>query len=342
MGETLLKKEHVFSAYISKVNDAPMTIIRKGLDFINWKRFVKKDSTIFIKPNLTYPRYKKGVTTNPEILRCLLKIIKDRCDRIILGESDGGNRSFTAEESFKGHNLYRIAKEIGVELVNLSKLPSKFVESKIQLKRVKVQLPKMLLDDVDCLISVPVLKVHVMTGVTLGLKNLWGCHPDTMRCLQHQNLDRKLALIAKILEPRIIVTDGSFALNGHGPIWGTTVKTNLILLSDNIVVSDALGAKLMGIHLKNASHILMAEKEGLGTTNMDEIRINTDWNQYVMQFYIKKTLIDRLSRLLFCRDKIAELVFDSPITPGLYKLIDLIRTDEEKIAVNNMNKFYGA
>lgn len=42
-------------------------------------------------------------------------------------------------------------------------------------KRVKVQLPKLLLEEIDCLISVPVLKVHVMTTVTLSTKNLWGC-----------------------------------------------------------------------------------------------------------------------------------------------------------------------
>jgi uncharacterized protein (DUF362 family) len=30
-------------------------------------------------------------------------------------------------------------------------------------KRVKVQLPNLLLDGIDCFISVPVLKVHVMT-----------------------------------------------------------------------------------------------------------------------------------------------------------------------------------
>ena len=50
-------------------------------------------------------------------------------------------------------------------------------------KKVKVQLPNLLLEEIDCFISVPVLKVHVMTGVTLSIKNLWECHPDTMRGL---------------------------------------------------------------------------------------------------------------------------------------------------------------
>ena len=64
-----------------------------------------------------------------------------------------------------------------------------------EMKRVKVQLPKFLLEEIDCFISVPVLKVHVMTEVTLSIKNLWGCYPDTMRCLHHQNFNYKLHLL---------------------------------------------------------------------------------------------------------------------------------------------------
>ena len=47
-----------------------------------------------------------------------------------------------------------ICKEIGVELVNLSKLPSQKVKDNINGKQVEVELPQLLLDDVDCFISV--------------------------------------------------------------------------------------------------------------------------------------------------------------------------------------------
>ena len=107
--------------------------------------------------------------------------------------------------------MYKICRNLGVELVNLSKLPARFIESKIQGKTVKVQLPKLLLNDVDCFISVPTLKVHVMTQVSLGM-NLWGCYPDTMRGLCHQNLAYKL-LLARLLDPKITI------INGHSTVW---------------------------------------------------------------------------------------------------------------------------
>ncbi len=68
------------------------------------------------------------------MLNNLLEIIKDRANKVILGKSDGGNHSFSDDEAFKGHNMYGICRETGVDFtkVNLSKRSSVFVEDKIQ------------------------------------------------------------------------------------------------------------------------------------------------------------------------------------------------------------------
>ena len=337
-----MRANNTYSAYIDKVDGELESNLLRGLKFINWKEYVKKDSVVFVKPNFTFPNYKEGVTTNPELLKCLLGIIKNRSNNIILGESNGGNHSFKAEEAFRCHQMYEVCKESGVELVNLSNLSSKFVKSEIQSKKVKVQLPKILLEKVDCFISVPVLKVHVMTGVSLSIKNLWGCYPDTMRCLHHQNLDRNLALMAKLLNPKIAVIDGLYALDGHGPMFGDPLKMDLILTSNNVVVADTLGAMIMGVPLQKAKHIMTAEKEGIGTTNLKNVRINTDWKQYGRKFQIRKTLLDRASSLLFHSDILAKLVIASPFTPLVYKIAGTLRSPEERAIVSRLNarKYY--
>lgn len=329
----------MYAAYITEVNNLKDDLI-ESLGFINWKREIKKDPTVFVKPNFTFPQYKEGITTNPELLKNLLELLKNRADNVILGESDGGNHSFSADRAFEGHDMYKICRETGVDLVNLSKLPSRFIVDKIQGKNVKVQLPNLLLDEVDCFISVPVLKVHVMTGVTLSIKNLWGCYPDTMRCLCHQNLDYKLALITKLLDPKMVVIDGIHALDGHGPRYGDAKKLNLILAANNPVVADALIAEIMGIPLENAKHISIAERDGLGTANSREVKINDGWEQFKRQFQIRRTLIDCVSWLLFNSDALAKLVIRSPFTPLIYKMAGLLRTLEEKEVANQINRGY--
>jgi len=328
-----------YSAYVSKVTNLKDDLLR-GLEFINWREKVKKDSRVFIKPNFTFPYYKEGITTNPELLKNLLEIIKDRADKVIVGESDGGNHSFSADDAFKGHEMHKICKETGVDLVNLSKLPSIFVEDKIQGKKVKVQLPKLLLEEVDCFISVPVLKVHVMTKVSLSIKNLWGCYPDTMRCLHHKHLSYKLALITKLLNPKIVIIDGTYALDSHGPMFGNAKKMDLVLASNNPVVADSLGASIMGIPLNSVHHIVISEKEELGTTNLKEVRMNDDWKKFKMQFYINKTLIDRISVLLFNSETLAKIVMDSQSTPLIYKIAGFLRNSEEKKLANEIRRYY--
>ena len=331
-------RELMYSAYVTAIDDLKKDIT-KSLDFIRWKNQVKKDSVVFVKPNFTYPFYKEGVTTSPELMINFLEILKDRSDTIIVGESDGGKHSFSADDSFKGHRMYDICRETGVELVNLSTLPSKFVEDEIQGRRVKVQLPKLLLEKIDCFISVPVLKVHVMTTVTLSMKNLWGCYPDTMRCLHHEHLSYKLALMTKLLNPKVILIDGTYSLTGHGPMYGEAKKTNLIISSNNPVVSDSLGATVMGVPLKKIEHILVAEKEGLGTTNLTAININDDWNKFKMEFYLKKTLLDRLSVLPFKSGILAKIITDSPCTPIIDQIARFLRTNEEQDVVNDLRRY---
>lgn len=65
----------MYSACVTEVNENLKRSLIKSLEFIEWKKRVKKDSTVFIKPNFTFPYYKEGITTNSELLKNLLKII---------------------------------------------------------------------------------------------------------------------------------------------------------------------------------------------------------------------------------------------------------------------------
>lgn len=319
----------MYLACVSEIGDSLEDNLLQALESVRWREYVKPRSTVFVKPNFTFPYYNPGVTTNPELLRSLLGILRSRTDSVILGESDGGNRSWKAETAFRDHHMHEICKETGTKLLDLSTVPRTLVQAEIQSKRVKVELPTMLLEEVDCFISVPVLKVHAMTGISLSIKNLWGCYPDTMRCLYHQHLEHRLTLIAKVLNPQIVVIDGTYGLNRHGPMFGDPVPMDLIVTSNNPVVADALGAAIMGMPIARIKHVMMAEGEGLGTTDLEKVQISGDWERHRRQFYVRKTLMDRLSRAPFDSELIARICFASPLTTAVYKVVELLRSSEE-------------
>ena len=333
-----IQQDRKYRAYIGDIGEDPGSNLQKGLEFMHWDRYIDRHTRVFVKPNFTFPYYREGVTTTPELLRHLLKILTSKAGKVTLGESDGGNNSFKVEDAFKGHNMYQISEETGVELVNLSNLPSEKIESKVAGKKIKVNLPRILLEETDCFISVPALKVHVITTVSLSLKNSWGCIPDTMRCLQHQNLDYKLALIAQILKPKIVVIDGTYALNKHGPMFGDPVKANLVLLADNSLLADSMGATVMGFSPRDLKHLAVAEQAGIGSLDLMDAEINRDWRPYQRHFEVRKTMIDRLSSILFYSDALAKLVIDSPITPAIYKVAGMLRSPEEKDVAGQMTK----
>lgn len=335
MGINPGKKHH---AYIAKIDSDLEGILKAGLEFIQWDKLVTAKSTVFVKPNFTFPQYCEGVTTSPVLLKHLLKLLRSRANRVIVGESDGGNNSFAAEDGFKGHGMDKVCRELEVEMVNLSRVPSEVVEGEVLGKKVSVPLPRLLLEEIDCFITVPVLKVHAMTGVTLSLKNSWGCVPDSMRGMHHQNLSRKLALIARLLKPKIVVIDGTYALNKHGPMFGEPVKTNLVAVVDNTVAADALGTRLMGFAPERINHIAVADEAGLGSTRLEDLELNQDWRKFRRQFSLERTFIDRISALHFNNDLLAKLIFQSPLTSVIYKVVPLMRTAKEKEVVRQMGK----
>lgn len=330
------RQRHGNRAFVDEIGSDLEATLRRGLEFIRWDEHVTSSTHVFVKPNFTFPHYVPGVTTSPDFLRHLLGILKSRAGKVTVGESNGGNHSFSADDAFRGHNMFEICRETGVDLVNLSTLPSEIIESQVLGKKIKVQLPRILLEEVDCFVSAPVLKVHVITTVSLSIKNSWGCVPDTMRGLTHQNLSYKLALIARLLKPKIVVVDGTYGLNKHGPMFGEPVPMNLVLTANNTLLADALGASVMGFSPRRLNHLVVAEKDGLGSLDLSDADINKDWSPYRQHFEVRKTMIDRLSSLLFHSDALARLVMDSPLTPAIYKVARVLRSSKEREVASEM------
>lgn len=306
--------------------------IQKGLEFIQVNEIIDENSVIFIKPNLTDFVHKPGITTTPQMIKSVIEAFSPRVKKVYVGESDGGNYSYSADTSLTNHGAFDVAKRFpNVEVVNLSKLPRTRVTEMVCGKRVWVDLPDLLLNDIDCLVSVPVFKTHAMTHGTFSIKNLWGCYPDPMRVLYHKNLDYKLALISKLTKNNIQIIDGFWALDGHGPMEGTPIRTNKILVSNNPVSADAAAAYLMSLDKSKIGHLEMSEQFGLGTSDVNEIQFNKEIsNEKLQKFKPYKVNLDYFSVLLFKSVILSKLVLASPLTPLIYSVVNLTRPSKRK------------
>ena len=306
--------------YLQQIGDRLQDQIREGLEFINWREIIFPDSIVFIKPNLTWPEIRPGVTTSKEFVEALLAVVCERTTHVHIGESNGG--TFPAEAAFTAHGLPEICHRYNAELINLSKKPVVTVTDTIAGRSISIEASRFLIHDVDVFITLPVLKTHVVTRVSLGLKNQWGCIPSPMRLLYHHILDWGIAALNKAYRPQISILDGTYALDRHGPLKGDAIPTGWMALSDNVVALDAFGCHLLGVEASSVRHILFSAMAGMGTLDLDEIELNQPLPLSFIKSRIEPDIFDLISIYLYRSRLLSKLAFDSPFTKIIYKIIN--------------------
>jgi uncharacterized protein (DUF362 family) len=115
-----MTKPGTSKVYISDIDEnGALQEIQNGLEFIQFRSIVDSNASVFIKPNLTDRSHNPGITTTPLMIRTVVKAVAPLVRKVIIGESDGGNYSFTADDSLQNHQVYDIAEEYeNVDVVN--------------------------------------------------------------------------------------------------------------------------------------------------------------------------------------------------------------------------------
>jgi uncharacterized protein (DUF362 family) len=294
--------------------------LRTAFEYIGLLEVLGGSTKVFVKPNFTFPRPVPGVTTSHELLEDTLKLLSESGAEVFVGESNGGYGSFTAEEAFAGQGLFDMCKRTGAQPLDLSKAELDEYSGVVGGKEVSVRLARLLVKEVDFTISVPVLKVHAMTTVSLSMKNLWGCYPTDLRLLEHKELDRKLALISRLIKARFGIVDATYGLDKHGPMEGEARFLGKFIASNDLVALDTTCALMMGFNPSEILHLRNLTRYAERLQN-PSITANTNLAGYNWGFTIGRNFIDSLSFACFHSDAIAKIVFDSPLTRPIYALL---------------------
>jgi len=247
-------------AYITKVYSL-REALKRGLETIQYKEIIKRDSVICIKVNLCDVFPKRGVITPPDIVYEVVSFLRDRVAQAYVVESDG--LLYSADEAAKKSGILDAVKRAGAIFINLSKDEKVRVKFKDTMYVRKLAMPKTLLRS-EVFITMPVPKTHEITTYTGALKNQFGCYPQRNRVLLHPHLDEAIVDINKILKPQIAIMDARVGIEGNGPTRGFPVKLGLLLISNNVVLCDSIMTHIMNLPVNLISHLILAWKAGLG------------------------------------------------------------------------------
>jgi len=236
-------------------------------------------SRILIKPNLVLPSSNdSGAVTRREVIEGIIEFLGDDRYEIFVGE---GAAIHDTWRCFREAGYDELEKKYHVKLVDLNRDEFREVHGKYW----KFEVSKCFLDS-DYIISAAVLKEHAFK-VTLTLKNMMGVlKPGRFtptKSYMHREYDfglpsgkmkwaRRLYDLIMVKKPDLALIDATTAMFGSH-ISGRLRRLDKIIVSEDLVACDIVGANLLGHD--EVFYLRMMLEEGLGEvpSKVDRVKI---------------------------------------------------------------------
>ena len=242
----------------------------RALDLIDYRRALSGWDRVLIKVNfISVKTWETGATTDPLVVEAIILRLRELPVEVYVVESDATMTN--ADRAFEATGMREVCERHGVDWLNLRHVKDKVtlpVPGGETLKWVKV--PRIVTE--SAVISAAKLKTHSETGVTLGMKNMFGLLPDKFKAKYHlRGIGKVIVDINTVLRPALTVIDGFVGMEGRGPVHGAPVRMDLIVVGTDPVATDAVACRAMGFDPREVWHIRRAWEKGLG--EMDEIEV---------------------------------------------------------------------
>ncbi|MBD3171337.1 DUF362 domain-containing protein [Candidatus Bathyarchaeota archaeon] len=254
--------------------------VYKAMELIDYHEPLEPYGTVLIKVNLiTSHTYETGITTDPVVVEAVIKKVQELDKSALVVETDGGITS--PDTAIHETGMMEIIERLGAEYVNMRKLQDK-VELKVENPKKIAKFKVARIAKEYPIITVPTMKTLHHTGITMGLKNMFGMLTTRRKYPMHRyGMNNVIYDICKTLPPSLSVIDGFYGKSGKGPWKGTPVKMDTIIASQDSVAADAVAARCIGMDPWNIDHVKWLHEARLG--EIDDIEIVGDGVEAVYQ-----------------------------------------------------------
>jgi uncharacterized protein (DUF362 family) len=266
--------------YYAEIENAVKNVIK---DIGGLSDVIKPGYKVIIKPNMVAvpPARLSGAVTRWEVCLAICREVEKVGGVPVIAESAAVGADTEDVIMVCGYNDVR---DSGVQVVDL-KSRKPVAEGRMSAgEKCTVDVPDgriakeiltwELVRDADAIITVPVMKTHDQTEITLGMKNLKGLMEDKCKKRFHfDGLTESVVDLNTVFRPCVEIVDGTFAAEGIGPVFGDTKRMDLIVGSKDIVACEAVTGKIMGYEPEEVPITVAAAERGLGTMDLSEIEI---------------------------------------------------------------------
>jgi len=221
---------------------------------------------ILIKPNLVEP-LAPPITTPVALVEALVEYLREAAPtaELVIGEGCG-SKEYDTWHCFRELGYLDLARRLGVELVDLNEAELVELANPSCRRWPRMHLPALAFD--AFLLSVPVLKVHTLAGVTLTMKNMMGLAPPVhyqrgghwKKAAFHEQVQEAVFDLNRYRTPDFTLLDATVGM-AEAHLWGATCRppVNRLVAGFDPVAVDAFGAGLLGRDWRQIDHIRLAD-----------------------------------------------------------------------------------
>ncbi len=218
-------------------------LLERALAELGLDAVIRPGDRVLLKPNLIAPRPpESAVCTHPEVVRAVAGLLRDLGARLYLGDSPG---YASLERCLERSGLAAVMKEMDIARADFTRRFDCHRPENRVLRRFQLAAA---VREYDHLVNLAKLKTHGMMGLTLAVKNLFGCLVGFDKARWHlraghdrRQFARLLLDIYQTVAPVFNLVDGIVAMEGEGPTGGRPVALGIIgLAADGIALDYAL------------------------------------------------------------------------------------------------------
>lgn len=255
--------------------------IKKGLDLIKAKELVinHQGKKVLIIPNfvnMKKPNPTSAITVGDDSLSCIIKYFKEihNCEVVVGCGSGGGNTN----DIVKKIGYDRIFKEESVKFIDFNKGAYDTLNIKHE-KPKKLKINK-IINEADIIISFTQLKHHEESTMSWATKNVMLSIPSSeehgtpkKNLGIHEDLHGFITAMAEKVKVDISIVSANPAMIGTGPTKGVARHTGLVLIGNNPISTDVVGARLLGFKPQGINYLYQLENKQIAKTNVEDINI---------------------------------------------------------------------
>jgi uncharacterized protein (DUF362 family) len=220
--------------------------------------------SVLLKPNLVDVAQGVPVNTHPLLVTATAECFRRLGARSVTVAEGPGHQRDTQLVLFESRFQDELAKQ-HIPFVDLNR--DELVKIKLCANYTGLGhlfLPRTVLSH-DFVVSMPKMKTHHWSGVTLSMKNMFGVVPGTKygwpkNILHWSGIQQSILDVCATVPIHFVIADGIVAMEGNGPLAGSSRPLHSIVLSDDPVAADATCARLMGFKPERIPHIREAAK----------------------------------------------------------------------------------